>query len=58
MTLPAKAQHRVLPRVVALKIMREGEYAGAEQLARFERDAAALARLDHEHIVRVCSRAW
>jgi serine/threonine-protein kinase len=40
-------------RHVALKMIRTGEQAGPEALARFRAEIAAAARLNHEHIVAV-----
>ena len=48
-----RARHRGLERVVALKVLRPGDALFGSALARFEREARALARLRHPHIVSV-----
>jgi serine/threonine protein kinase len=48
-----KARQRALDRVVALKIIRSGAHAGAEERARFLAEARAAARLQHPNIVQV-----
>ena len=40
-------------RVVALKMIRPGLYAGPDHLARFRREAEATARLQHPNIVQI-----
>jgi serine/threonine protein kinase len=47
------AQHLPLQRVVALKFFRGSWEASAEVLARFRREAVALARLQHPGIVQI-----
>ncbi len=46
-----RARHRVLGRVVALKMIREGRLASRSQRERFLVEARAVARLDHPNIV-------
>lgn len=48
-----KARQVALNRVVALKMILAGEYAGAEALARFLQEAETVARLKHPHVVQV-----
>ncbi|MCA2979161.1 MAG: serine/threonine protein kinase [Myxococcaceae bacterium] len=48
-----RAHHRALGRDVAVKVLSPELSKDAEARARFEREAHALARLDHPHIVRV-----
>jgi serine/threonine protein kinase/tetratricopeptide (TPR) repeat protein len=48
-----KAVQLSLNRTVALKMIRGGEYAGPEMLARFQIEAEALASLQHPNIVQV-----
>jgi serine/threonine protein kinase/tetratricopeptide (TPR) repeat protein len=48
-----QARHRQLGRVVALKLLRSGALAGAEERERVLREARAVARLQHPHIVQV-----
>lgn len=47
------ARQVVLNRTVALKMILSGDYAGAEEKARFKREAEAIARLQHPDIVSI-----
>jgi len=47
------AEDRVVGRRVALKMIRAGVFAGAAEVERFTREARALARLSHPHVVQV-----
>jgi serine/threonine protein kinase/Tfp pilus assembly protein PilF len=48
-----RARQCRLDRLVALKMIRDGELAGAEEQARFRTEAEAAARLQHPHIVQI-----
>src|SRR5260370_31410350 len=48
-----KARQVDLDRVVALKMVRSGEAAGAEELARFRTEGQAVARLGHPNVIQV-----
>jgi hypothetical protein len=48
-----KARHVRLKRLVAVKMIRAGEDAGAQELARFRTEAEAVARLQHPNIVQL-----
>src|SRR5687768_13118911 len=48
-----KARQRRLNRIVALKMIRSGELAGEDEVARFYTEAEAAAQLDHPNIVPV-----
>jgi serine/threonine protein kinase/Tol biopolymer transport system component len=48
-----KARHLGLDRIVALKMILAGSHSGPEDLARFRREAQAVARLQHPNIVSV-----
>jgi WD40 repeat protein/tRNA A-37 threonylcarbamoyl transferase component Bud32 len=48
-----KARQTRLKRLVALKMIRDGSYAGADKLARFRAEAEAVARLQHPNIVQI-----
>jgi WD40 repeat protein len=48
-----KARHVALKRVVALKMILAGAYAGPDELARFQTEAEAVARLQHPNVVQI-----
>jgi serine/threonine protein kinase len=48
-----KARHRNLGRLVALKMIRAGDGAAREELARLRGEAEAAARLQHPNIVQI-----
>src|SRR5690606_32480264 len=48
-----KARKDSTGRTVAVKIMREGPFAGRQDKARFDREVAILAMLDHPNIVTI-----
>ena len=48
-----RARHVALGRVVALKMVLAGEYAGRRELERFRLEARAVAQLSHPNIVQV-----
>jgi WD40 repeat protein/serine/threonine protein kinase len=48
-----RARQRRLNRIVALKTIRDGRLASAEEVVRFRREAEAAAALEHSHIVPV-----
>src|SRR4051812_18815550 len=53
MGLVYRARHLRLDRLVALKMLLAGAYAGPHERARFQREAKAVARLRHANIVQV-----
>ena len=48
-----KARHRKLDRVVALKMILGGRFSSADDIQRFQMEAASAARLDHSGIISV-----
>jgi WD40 repeat protein len=48
-----RARHTALKRLVAIKMIRLGAYAGPEEIKRFLTEAAAVARLQHPNIVQI-----
>ena len=48
-----KARQTNAVRLVALKVVRAGHHASAAELDRFRTEAAAVARLQHPHVVQV-----
>src|SRR5207253_2656846 len=48
-----KARHLALKRTVALKMIRASGLAGPRELARFQVEAQAVARLQHPNIVQI-----
>jgi tetratricopeptide (TPR) repeat protein/tRNA A-37 threonylcarbamoyl transferase component Bud32 len=48
-----KARHLRLNRIVALKMLLTGAYAGPRERARFQREAEAVASLHHPNIVEI-----
>src|SRR5262249_16805823 len=48
-----EAYGQVLRRLVALKLRPQGHVASAEGLARFKREAMALAQVKNDHIVQI-----
>jgi tetratricopeptide (TPR) repeat protein/predicted Ser/Thr protein kinase len=48
-----QARQTGLGRLVALKMIRDARRAGVEEMARFQTEAQALARLQHPHIVQI-----
>ena len=47
------ARQQQLNRVVALKMILTGTFAGSQELARFDTEASAVARLQHPNIVQI-----
>jgi len=48
-----QAIHKTTRRRVAIKVMREGPFAGPQDCSRFEREVRILAAIRHPHIVSV-----
>jgi serine/threonine-protein kinase len=53
MAVVYKARQRGLGRVVALKMIRDADHPGPDELSRFRREAVALAALQHPNIVQI-----
>ncbi len=47
-----QAEHRIMEKTIALKVISRALLANPEALERFHREVRAAARLDHPHIVR------
>ncbi len=47
------ARHCALDRIVALKVLQEGRRSEPEHRARFEREAAAVAKCQHPNLVQI-----
>lgn len=47
------AEQKCLDRLVAIKMIRTGEAAGAAETERFQREAEAVARLNHPNVIQV-----
>ncbi len=48
-----KARHQALGRMVAIKMVLSGTFANPEELARFQAEAHAVAKLQHPNIVQI-----
>jgi serine/threonine-protein kinase len=48
-----KARQEALKLVVAVKMIRAGNYASEEERRRFQREGQAIARIRHAHVVRI-----
>lgn len=48
-----KARHQKLNRIVALKMLRAGQFASPSELCRFSQEFQAIAKLNCQHIVQV-----
>jgi WD40 repeat protein len=53
MSVVYRARHVRLSRIVALKMVRQGIHASAQELARFRAEAEAVARVQHPNIVQI-----
>jgi len=47
-----KARHRLMNRIVAVKVIRKERLANADAVQRFHREIQMAAQLDHPHLVR------
>src|SRR5262249_25961311 len=47
------ARQESLKRLVALKLVRAGVHASAEERVRFQREGEAIARVQHPHVVQI-----
>ncbi len=52
-SLVYKAEHRLLQKIVAIKILRKDLLTNPRAIERFKREARLSTRLDHPHIVKV-----
>jgi serine/threonine protein kinase len=50
-----KARDRALGRIVAIKMILGGVHSGEDELARFRREAQAIASLHHPHVIQIHS---
>jgi serine/threonine-protein kinase len=48
-----KARQETLKRLVAVKMIRAGMYASAEERLRFRREGESIARIRHAHVVQI-----
>jgi serine/threonine protein kinase len=48
-----KARQKSLGRIIALKMIRSGQFASADEVQRFHREAKAAANLEHANIVPI-----
>jgi serine/threonine protein kinase len=48
-----KAMHRTLRQIRALKVLNKDESRNPKVVARFQREARIVAKLDHPHVVRI-----
>lgn len=48
-----RAKHKSLPRIVALKVMKSGEFASEQELQRFRTEVEAAATVKHKNIVPI-----
>src|SRR5262249_26116611 len=48
-----KARQEALKRLVAVKMIRAGTYASAEERRRFQQEGEAIARIRHAHVIQI-----